>query len=152
MFTSSHLLWILIERANQLIVPGVLLGWEPRHSPTVPAPSETASLLPGALDHGVLFAGVLEAGRRPAKGPAVGAGDGRLDVPLQEVENRVPPGVCEVVVGGALQSLLERYRHMALEGLDMISTSQESWCTCRLGLGIHFGFINLWIIEYVCVS
>lgn len=63
------------------------------------------SLLSCTLDHGVLLAGTLEAGRRPGDGPAVGAWYGRLNVPLQEVEQRIPPGVGEVVVGRAFKSL-----------------------------------------------
>lgn len=66
------------------------------------------SLLSGTLYHGVLLAGVLKAGRRPGDGPAVRARHRGLDVPLQEVEQRVPPGVGEVVVGRALQSLSRR--------------------------------------------
>ena len=57
------------------------------------------SLLSGTLYHGVLLAGALKAGGRPGDGPAVRARQRGLDVPLQEVERRVPPGVGEVVVG-----------------------------------------------------
>lgn len=63
------------------------------------------SLLSCALYHGVLLAGVLKAGRGPGDGPAVRAWHRGLDVPLQEVEQGVPPGVGEVVVGRAFQSL-----------------------------------------------
>lgn len=63
------------------------------------------SLLSCALYHGVLLAGVLKAGWRPSDGPAVRTWHRGLDVPLQEVEQRVPPGVGEVVVGRAFQSL-----------------------------------------------
>lgn len=66
---------------------------------------KAVSLLPWALYHGVILAGVLKAGRRPGEGPAVRAGHRGLDVPLHEVEQRVPPGVGEVVVGRAFQSL-----------------------------------------------
>lgn len=66
---------------------------------------KVASLLSCALYHGVLLAGVLKAGGRPGDGPAVGAWDRSLDVPLHEVEQWVPPGVGEVVVGRAFQSL-----------------------------------------------
>ena len=59
----------------------------------------SGSLLSCALHHGVLLAGVLKAGRRPGDGPAVRARHRGLDVPLQEVEQRVPPSVGEVVVG-----------------------------------------------------
>ena len=64
------------------------------------------SLLSCTLYHGVLLAGVLEAGGRPGNWPAVGARHRRLHIPFQEVKDRVPPGVCEVVVGGALQRLV----------------------------------------------
>ncbi len=57
------------------------------------------SLLSCALDLGVFLAGVLKAGRRPGDGPTVGARHRGLDIPLQEVEQWVPPGVGEVVVG-----------------------------------------------------
>lgn len=57
------------------------------------------SLLPCALHHGVLLAWILKAGGRPGDGPTVRAGHRGLDVPLQEVEQRVPPGVGEVVIG-----------------------------------------------------
>lgn len=63
------------------------------------------SLLSCALYHGVLLTGVLKTGRRPGDGPAVWARHRGLDVLLQEVEQRVPPGVSEVVVGWAFQSL-----------------------------------------------
>ena len=56
------------------------------------------SLLSRALHHGVLLAGVLKAGGRPGDGPTVRARHRGLDVPLQEVEQWVPPGVGEVVV------------------------------------------------------
>lgn len=52
-----------------------------------------------ALHHGVLLAGVLKAGGGPGDRPAVRAWHRGLDVPLHEVEQRVPPGVGEVVVG-----------------------------------------------------
>lgn len=57
------------------------------------------SFLPRALYHGILLTGVLKAGRRPGDGPAVRAWHRRLDVPLQEIEQWVPPGLSEVVVG-----------------------------------------------------
>lgn len=66
---------------------------------------ELWSLFSSALHHGVRLAGVLEAGRGPGPWPAVGARHRRLDVPLEEVEQRVPPGVGEVVIGRALQGL-----------------------------------------------
>lgn len=63
------------------------------------------SLFPCALNHGILLAGVLKAGRWPGDWPAVGAWHSSLNIPLQEVKQWVPPGVGEVVVGGTFQSL-----------------------------------------------
>lgn len=71
----------------------------------------SGSLLPCALHHGVLLAGVLKAGGRPGDGPAVRAWHRRLDVLLHEVEQWIPPGVGEVVVGRAFQSLSREKSH-----------------------------------------
>lgn len=68
------------------------------------------SLLSRAVDHGVLLAGALKAGRRPADGPIVRARHRGLDVPLHEVEQWIPPGVGEVVVRRAFQSLSRTYK------------------------------------------
>lgn len=61
--------------------------------------SQRGLLLSRALHLGILLAGVLEAGGGTADGPAEGARDLGLHVPLKEVEDGVPPCVCEVVVG-----------------------------------------------------
>lgn len=57
-----------------------------------------SSLFSPALHHGVFLTGVLQAGRRPRDWPAERAGHLGLDVPLEQVKHRVPPGVSEVVV------------------------------------------------------
>lgn len=109
-----------------------------------PPPTGTSSLLPGALDHRVALAGVLEAGRGPVEGPAVGAGHRRLDVPLQEVEDGVPPGVREVVVGRALQSLMvEEHRNMASASF----THQQALRVCSVSKH-GFNCINVF---FMCV-
>lgn len=111
------------------------------------------SLLSCALNHWVLLAGALQAGRRPGDGPTVRAWHRGLHIPLHEVKQRVPPGVGEVVVRRAFQSLSRKYKlsfsisnyNISLCSYIHFHTRDAASCCCWTDQML---FVVMWLCLY----